>query len=274
MGETVQKKLSKKDIIKSYLIWTFFSHSTYNYERMQSSCVLHAIAPSLEKLYGKDTQELREACERHMEFFNTEPNVGGCILGITLALEEQRANGEDVDPEMISSIKTGLMGPLAGIGDTIWQGTLSPIALGIILGMAKVGNFMGPLIYLLTIGIVLFGLGYVSYTKGYYMGREGIGKIIGSGLLNRVTEKATVVGATVLGGLTASYVTIQSGLKLHLSTGTLDVQTAVLDSIFKGILPLTITLLTVFLLKKKVNVNVILLILIAIGAVGTLIGFF
>ena len=67
--------------------------------------------------------------------------------------------------EMISSIKTGLMGPLAGIGDTIWQGTLSPIALGIILGMAKVGNFMGPLIYLLTIGIVLFGLGYVSYTK-------------------------------------------------------------------------------------------------------------
>ena len=85
--------------------------------------------------------------------------------------------------------------------------------------MAKVGNFMGPLIYLLTIGIVLFGLGYVSYTKGYYMGREGIGKIIGSGLLNRVTEKATV-----LGGLTASYVTIQSGLKLHLSTGTLDVQ--------------------------------------------------
>ena len=51
-------------------------------------------------------------------------------------------------------------------------------------------------------------------------------------------------------------------------------ETAVLDSIFKGILPLTITLLTVFLLKKKVNVNVILLILIAIGAVGTLIGFF
>lgn len=274
MGETIQKKLSKKDIIKSYLIWTFFSHSTYNYERMQASGVLHAIAPGLEKLYGRGTQEMKEACERHMEFFNTEPNVGGCILGITLALEEQRANGEDVDPEMISSIKTGLMGPLAGIGDTIWQGTLSPIALGIILGMAKAGNFLGPVIYLLTIGIVLFGLGYVSYTKGYYMGREGIGKIIGSGLLNRVTEKATIVGATVLGGLTASYVTIESGLKLKLSTGTLDVQTAVLDSIFKGILPLAITLLTVYLLKKKVNVNMILLILIVIGAAGTLIGFF
>ena len=115
--ETIEKKrLSKKDIIKSYLIWTFFSHSTYNYERMQASGVLHTLAPSLEKLYGKETQELKDACKRHMEFFNTEPNVGGCILGITLALEEQKANGEDVDEEMISSIKTGLMGPLAGIG--------------------------------------------------------------------------------------------------------------------------------------------------------------
>lgn len=273
MGNT-EKKLTKKDIIESYLIWTFFSHSTYNYERMQASGVLHALAPGLEKLYGKDTEQMKEACRRHMEFFNTEPNVGGCILGITLALEEQKANGEDVDQEMISSIKTGLMGPLAGIGDTIWQGTLSPIALGIILGMAQEGNFMGPVIYLLTIGIVLFGLGYVSYTKGYYMGREGIGKIIGSGLLNRVTEKATVVGATVLGGLTASYVTVSSGLELKLSTGTLNVQTEVLDSIFKGILPLAVTLLTVFLLKKKVNVNLILLILIVIGAAGTLIGFF
>lgn len=99
--------------------------------------MLLTLAPSLEKLYGKETQELKEACKRHMEFFNTEPNVGGCILGITLALEEQKANGEDVDEEMISSIKTGLMGPLAGIGDTIWQGTLSPIALGIILGMQR-----------------------------------------------------------------------------------------------------------------------------------------
>ena len=273
--ETIEKKrLSKKDIIKSYLIWTFFSHSTYNYERMQASGVLHTLAPSLEKLYGKETQELKDACKRHMEFFNTEPNVGGCILGITLALEEQKANGEDVDEEMISSIKTGLMGPLAGIGDTIWQGTSSPIALGIILGMAKAGNFLGPIIYLIIIGVVLFGLGYLSYTKGYYMGREGIGKIIGSGLLNKVTEKATIVGAKVLGGLVASYVTVSCGLKLNLRTGTLDVQTAVFDSILKGILPLGITLLTVFMLRKKVNVNIILLVLILIGTVGTLIGFF
>lgn len=269
-----KKALTKKDIIKSYLIWTFFSHSTYNYERMQASGVLHALAPSLEKLYGKNTEAMKDACKRHMEFFNTEPNIGGSILGITLALEEQKANGEEIDPEMISNVKTGLMGPLAGIGDTVWQGTLSPIALGIFLGMAKSGNFVGPILYLLTIGIVLFSLGYISYTKGYFLGKEGIGKIIGSGLLNSVTEKAAIVGATVLGGLAASYVTLSAKLKLHLSTGVLNIQTDVLDDIFKGLLPLTITLFTIFLLKKKVNVNWILLILIAIGSAGTLIGFF
>ena len=274
MEQASERLLNKKDIIKSYLIWTFFCQSTYNYERMQASGVVHALAPSLEKMYGKDSDNLKEALKRHMEFFNTEPNIGGSILGIVLALEEQRAKGEEIDPEMISNIKTGLMGPLAGIGDTIWQGTLSPIALGIFLGMAKDGNFLGPIFYLLTIGIVLFGLGYVSYTKGYYLGREGIGKIISSGLLDKVTEKATVVGATVLGGLTASYVTLSSSLEIEMSTGILNVQTDILDSIFKGLLPLSITLLTVFMLKKKINVNMILLTLILIGAVGTLIGFF
>ncbi|EOH93894.1 PTS system mannose/fructose/sorbose family transporter subunit IID [Enterococcus pallens] len=274
MEQEAVRLLNKKDIIKSYLIWTFFSHSTYNYERMQASGVVHALAPSLEKMYGKDSERLKEALKRHMEFFNTEPNVGGSILGIVLALEEQRAKGEEIDPEMISNIKTGLMGPLAGIGDTIWQGTLSPIALGIFLGMAKEGNFLGPIFYLLTIAIVLFGLGYLSYTKGYYLGREGIGKIISSGLLDKVTEKATVVGATVLGGLTASYVTLSSSLEVEMSTGVLNVQTDILDSIFKGLLPLSITLLTIFLLKKKMNVNIILLVLILIGAIGTLIGFF
>ncbi|WP_415984814.1 PTS system mannose/fructose/sorbose family transporter subunit IID [Holdemanella biformis] len=140
--------------------------------------------------------------------------------------------------------------------------------------MAQEGNLFAPVLYLIIIGVVLYGLGYWSFMKGYYGGREGITKIISGGLINAVTEKATVVGATVLGGLAASYVTVSSGMVLHLSSGDLNVQTSVLDSIFKGMLPLGITLLTVGLLKKKMNVNVILCILIAIGIVGTLIGFF
>ena len=269
-----EKKLTKKDIFKSYLIWTFFSHSTYNYERMQATGVLHALAPCLEKLYDKDTPEMKEACKRHMEFFNTEPNLGGCILGMTLAMEEQKANGQDIDPEMISSVKTGLMGPLAGVGDTIWQGTLSPIALGILLGMAQTGNFVAPILYVIIIAVVLFGEGYWSYMKGYYSGREGITKIISSGLIKTVTEKATIVGSTVLGGLAASYVTVKSGLVLKLSSGTFNLQTDVFDTIFLNLLPLCVTLLTVWMLRKKINVNWILVILICIGVVGTLIGFF
>ncbi|MCC7667790.1 PTS system mannose/fructose/sorbose family transporter subunit IID [Liquorilactobacillus satsumensis] len=267
------RNLSKKELIRSWLIWTFFCQSNYNYERMQATGFLHAIAEPLKKFYKDDQEGLKKACERHMEFFNTEPNAGGGILGVTLALEEKKAQGAEIDDEMISSIKTGLMGPLAGIGDTIWQGTLSPIALSVTLGLAMSGNLLGPLLYILIVCGVLFGIGYFSFTGGYYAGRDGVNKILKSGLIKKITEKATIVGATVLGALAASYVTVKSTMIFYLKTGKLDIQADILDKLFKGILPLLITLLTVYLIRKKVNINYVLLILIAIGVLGTLIGF-
>ncbi len=267
-------KLSQADVFKSFLIWTFFSHSTYSYERYQAPGVVHALAPSLEKLYGKDTPELKEALVRHMEFFNTEPNLGGCIIGASLALEEQRANGIDIDPDMISNLKIGLMGPFAGIGDTIWQSTLSPIALSLILGMAQSGNLIAPIIYLLIIAVVLFGEGYISFMKGYEAGRDGINQIVQSGIIHSLTSKMATVGGILLGALAASYVTVSSGLVLATEAGTVDVQTGILDSIFVGLLPLCITLLTVTLLRKKWSVNKVMIVLAVIAIVGTVIGFF
>lgn len=273
-GVKAPVKLSRSDVFKSYLVWTFFSHSTYSYERYQAPGVVHAIAPCLEKLYGKDTPELKEALVRHMEFFNTEPNLGGCIIGATLALEEQRANGVEIDPEMISNLKIGLMGPFAGVGDTIWQSTLSPIALSLILGMAQTGNLFAPLLYVIIIAVVLFGEGYISFMKGYEAGRDGISQVIHSGLIHSITSKMATIGGILLGALASSYVTVASHLVLQTEAGTLDIQTGILDNIFVGLLPLCITLLAVHLLRKKLSVNVVMLVLAAIAIVGTLIGFF
>lgn len=267
-------KLSRADVFKSYLVWTFFSHSTYSYERYQAPGVVHAIAPCLEKLYGKDTPELKEALVRHMEFFNTEPNLGGCIIGATLALEEQRANGMDIDPEMISNLKIGLMGPLAGVGDTIWQSTLSPIALSLILGMAQSGNLFAPLLYFIIIAVVLFGEGYISFMKGYEAGRDGISQVVNSGMIHSITSKMATIGGILLGALASSYVTVSSSLVLETSAGTIDVQANILDSIFVGILPLCVTLLAVHLLRKKLSVNKVMIVLAVIAIVGTVIGFF
>lgn len=130
-------KLSKKDVWKAFLKWTFFSHSNYNYERLQASGILQSMSHIPEKLYPGNKEEQKKFMQRHMSFYNTEPHFGGIINGMVLAMEEERANGADIDDDAINNIKTGLMGPMAGIGDTLWQGTLQPIALAV--GISIIG---------------------------------------------------------------------------------------------------------------------------------------
>ena len=108
-----EKKLSRSDVQRSFWLWTFFSHANYNYERLQGTAFAQAMTPIIRKLY-KDPDEIKAALKRHLVFFNTEPNVGGVIHGAVIAMEEQRANGADIDDDAINGVKTGLMGPLAG----------------------------------------------------------------------------------------------------------------------------------------------------------------
>ena len=118
------QQVTRRDVLWSWILWTFFSHANYNYERLQGTAFAHAMTPIIRRLYTSP-DEIRDALKRHLVFFNTEPNVGGVIHGSVIALEEQRANGAEIDDEAINSVKSGLMGPLAGIGDTISQGTIT-----------------------------------------------------------------------------------------------------------------------------------------------------
>ena len=165
--EQVEKKLTKKEIKRSFWRWTCFSHSNYNYERMQSSGFLHAMLPVLDKLYGDDEEALRKSYHRHLEFFNTEPHFGGIIGGLTIALEEEKAAGAPITGDAINSIKTGLMGPLAGIGDTLWQGTLVPILLSIAISIGSEGNVFGPIFYIVSMFAIMLGLAYYLWMQGY-----------------------------------------------------------------------------------------------------------
>ena len=128
MDEGKKVSLTRRDVQRSFWLWTFFSHANYNYERLQGTAFAQAMTPIIRKLY-KDPDEIKAALKRHLVFFNTEPNVGGVIHGAVIAMEEQRANGAPIDDDAINSVKSGLMGPLAGIGDVISQGTITPILL-------------------------------------------------------------------------------------------------------------------------------------------------
>lgn len=263
------KKLSKRDVVKAFWRWTFFSHANYNYERLQATGVIHALSPIFKKLYGDDEDEMKAALLRHMQFFNTEPHFGGSILGVTIAMEEQKANGAPITDETINGLKTGLMGPLAGIGDTLWQGTLIPILLSFTISFAAKGNIlMGPVLFaVLHLGII-WSIGYLAWMQGYNLGKEGIAKILQGSLLPTVMTYAQTLGPIVIGALSATFVKISTPMKLHLGKTVMKVQTGILDKLVLGLLPLAVTLLTYYLLRKKFKPTTVLLILVCIGVVG------
>lgn len=269
-----RKQVTKKDLKKSWIRWMMFSHSCYNYERMQSLGFAHSMNPIIERLYDKK-EDKASALKRHLAFFNTEPNVGTMVHGITIAMEEERANGVgEISDEAINSVKTGLMGPLAGIGDTITQGVITPILLALGIGIAKDGNLMGPILYTVLISAIIIWISYTLWMRGYKLGKSAVEQILGEGIFNNVIEGAGILGCTVIGALTGKYVTLSTSVVMKIGKGQVALQADLFDKIMPGLLPLLLTLGVYKLLEKGKSPIKIMLYLILIGAVGSLIKIF
>ena len=270
-----RKTLSKKDVVKSFWRWTFFSHANYNYERLAGTGFCHAMAPIIEKLYKDNPEEYKAAVQRHIEFYNTEPHFGGVINGMVIAMEEERANGAPISDEAINGIKTGLMGPFAGIGDTLWQGTLTPILLSIGISLASSGSLAGPLVYAVLMMGIMLSIAYYVWMTGYKLGKEGLQRILESNLIKKVITGASALGAIVMGALTAGFVSVSTPLLINIQGAGMSVQTDILDKLFRGLLPLALTLGTLNLfMNKKVKATKVMALLIVIAAVGAIIGLF
>ncbi len=243
-------ELTTGDVRRAFWLWTFFSHANYNYERLQGTAFAHAMTPIIRRLYTSE-EEIRAALKRHLVFFNTEPNVGAVIHGAVIAMEEQRANGAiEIDDDAINSVKTGLMGPLAGVGDTITQGTITPILLSIGIGLAQAGNVIGPILYFVLEVAIMTALSYFVFMQGYVRGREGVVSILRSGLLDRVVLGASVLGNVVLGALTAQFVTVFIVSTIHVDQSSFNIG-ELLNDIMPGLVPLLFTLLTWWLLARR-----------------------
>jgi PTS system mannose-specific IID component len=266
-------KLTRSDVRRSFWLWTFFSHANYNYERLQGTAFAQAMIPIIRKLY-KDPDEIKAALKRHLVFFNTEPNVGGIIHGAVIAMEEQRANGADIDDEAINSVKSGLMGPLAGVGDTISQGTITPILLSIGISLAAGtpaagdGNPLGAIIYFVAEVAVMLGLAYFFWFQGYDRGREGVTSLLRSGALDRLVVGAGALGNLVLGALAFQFVTVYVTLTLIVGDAHFELN-ELLAKIMPGILPLLFTLLTWYLLtRRRVSAIWLLVVYLVVAMVG------
>ena len=261
--------------MKVWWRWVFFQEASVSYERLQAPGFFYAISPVLVKLDGDNPEELTAACKRHMQVNNSEPYCGLAIHGITLALEEERANGAPISDEAINSLKTGLMGPLAGLGDSVRAGTIAPIVTAFCISIGQTGNLIAPFLLEGILVAIVWPFAIWLLKKSYHTGKEGIQEIFSSGKLNWITTMTSTLGGITLGALAASYVTLTSPLEFVLGKGSkIALQADVLDVILKNILPLSMVLLSVYLLNKKVSAVKIILILAAVCALGVLIGIF
>ena len=274
MSETVDKKnlLTSKEVNRAWLLWLFNNQASYNYERMMGIGFLHAMTPAFRKLY-KDNKDLRiEAMQRHTSFFNCEPCLGSSIVGLVLAMEEQKALGAELDNDAITSIKTGLMGPLSGIGDTLIQGVILPLLIAFAVDFAKGGNWVIPLVFSLVMAIIVFGISRFGFLLGYRKGSDAILSMLENGVIKRLISAASIMGCMVLGALVVNFVTMKCGISIPQAEGSFSMQEQLFDAILPSMLPLLLTLGCYKLLKAGKSSVLVMLVIIAIGVIGGLTG--
>ena len=299
-----ENKVTLDKKIRRSVMWrSMFLQGSWNYERMQNGGWAYSLIPALKKLYPSG-EEAKEALKRHLEFFNTHQYVAAPIIGVTLALEEERANGADIDDAAIQGVKVGMMGPLAGIGDPVFWFTVRPIVGAIAASLATGGSIIAPLFFFIVWNAIRIAFLWYTQEFGYKSG-SAITKDLGGGLLQTVTKGASILGMFVLGVLIQRWVTINfngpnavvskiplqkgaylefpkgsvSGTQLHDILGQVGNKLSLdptkvtylqdnLNQLIPGLAGLLITFLCMWLLKKKVSPIVIIFGLFVVGILG------
>ena len=284
-----------------------FLQGSWNYERMQNGGWCYSMIPAIKKLYTNKDDQIA-ALKRHLEFYNTHPYVSAPVIGVTLALEEERANGAPVDDAAIQGVKVGMMGPLAGVGDPVFWFTVRPILGALGASLALSGSIAGPLLFFFAWNIIRMVFLWYTQEFGYKVG-SAIAKDFSGGLMGKITEGASILGMFIIGALVERWVSISftpavstikqsqgayiewnklpkgsAGIKEALTQYNSIGATALdqykvttlqqnLDQLIPGLCAVLLTLGCCQLLKKKVSPIVIILALFALGIIGRVCGF-
>lgn len=265
--------ITKKDLFKNMITWLSICCCSNNWERMQNLDYALSMSPILKKLYPNNKEAYAQRLSSHMEFFNTQPTAGCLINGMVIAMEEEKAQGKDIPDEAISSLKSSMMGPLAGIGDSVMNSLIEVVLMSIAMTFAFQGSLFGPIFYLITwIPISLF-VGWFLTNKGYKLGINSL-SVMSSSVMGRLVEALTQIGLVVIGGLSATYVALSTPLVIAGSGGADDtVVQSVLDGILPNLLPLALVGLCYWLMsKKKCSPILLIVILFVLGTVLSVLG--
>ena len=268
------KKISQKTLTKSFHHWYYGNLTCFTQEHMQTFGYLASMLPIIEELYDKKEDQAR-SMKTYTAFFNTEPQLGALVVGITAGLEEARANGsEEVTDETINGLRAGLMGPVAGIGDSLIVGTLIPVILGIAIGLSTGGSPIGAVFYTVVWNLLAyFGMKF-AYFKGYELGDRAVEFLVG--VQGQAIRKAVgIVGGMVVGAVAATWVSVKTSFTLGDPEEPYLILQDKLDSVYPGLLTACFILFCWWLMaKKNLSPIKVMLLLVVIAFVGVLLGFF
>ncbi|WP_455437778.1 PTS system mannose/fructose/sorbose family transporter subunit IID [Hungatella hathewayi] len=268
----------RRSDFKKYLqfFWRSWAiQASWNYERQMNMGFLYGIAPTLNELYPDETNpeqvvQKKEAYERHMAFYNCTPQTSAFVLGLASSMEEQyAADREHFNPDTINAVKTSLMGPLSGVGDSFFQGTVRVIAFGLGISLAQQGSILGPILAILISLVPAWFVTWYGGKLGYTMGSKYLTKLQSGNLMDQLMYVCGVVGLMVIGAMVAGMVGITTPISFE-STGL------VLQNIVDGILPqalsLLVTMTMYILIRKRVSTGWLLLICIVGGIIINALG--
>lgn len=272
---TNREPLSKAEL--NQMFWRYQLQYLYccNLENWHGNCYAYDMAPLYRKYYDKEGQ--RAGMLRMFDFINTEQTTASVLWGVLVGMEEQKALGADVDDEMIRTVKSSLMGPLAGIGDSLIQATVLPLLTTIAISLAGTGPYspLGPALFIIVTPVLLWAFARFLFDKGYELGKEAITMLMGQAM-EKIKVAVQLFGTIVIGALSASYVKLTTPLQFSASA---DAEPVVIQAIIDGIFPNLLGLLLViacwwFLAKKGISVTKaifgLMAAVVALGLIGIL----
>jgi fructoselysine/glucoselysine PTS system EIID component len=267
----IKTLVSKKDLRKVFFR-SLAMEANFNFETWQNTGFAFSIIPVLKKLCTTK-EAMSKALRRHLQFFNTTAHGSTLILGITAAMEEQNSQKDDFDEESINTVKLGLMGPLAGVFDSFFWGTLKVIAAGVGISLALKGNILGPILFLLIFNIPHIVLRYNLTFIGYNAGNKFLQNLVKSNIMDKLTTGASILGLMVIGAMPAMLMSINTPLKIGATDSPVSVQ-SILDQLVPDMLPLALTLMVFYFVKKNVKTTWLLLGILALGFAGSIVHVF
>ena len=266
---TLTKRLSKKALNTAWFTWVSFGQICYNYERMMGLGFTHSLNPIMRELYPDDAQARGEAMTRNLAFYNTENTWGASIAGVVASMEEEKASHPEASGDIISSLKTALMGPIAGIGDSITQALVKVVLLAIALSFSLQGNPIGVILFVLLFSAYALVVSHSVYFAGYNFGRKSIIDMLRGGRLQSVSEALSVVGMMVLGAMVSGNMNVGTPLSFTIGEVTTQIQ-PILDTIMPKFLNVLVFGLVYWLVKKGVKTTTIIGIIAAAAIVLSL----